>query len=151
MTDLSCPACGLSQTMRTSRCVRCGANLDGSADAAERAAISALAERRKAEGQLPPADEVDDRTMLRAGLLLPSPHAGPTEASASPWGPTQERQPGVLRRWWQRLAQRLAPRRQVPPPRSQWIGWAAPGQPHQNQPMPPNPSAPNPQQRQHGH
>ncbi len=116
MTALSCPACGLKQTLAAPRCARCGAPLDGSMPPVPPVPTPATGSAQTAE---PDASVPDDRTVLRDALTVPPGSAAlPGWATPGPL-PTRSARPGM----WQRLRRRLT---------------GAPRQPEQ--PEPPDPS-----------
>lgn len=118
MTALTCPACGLQQTLDAPRCARCGAALDGSGlDALRQAMTTDEPERDESPTALFDPGEVDDRTMVRSALPQPSP-GEPAEASGArsrvfqpSW--TTPAPPPVpsgdgLKGWWRRLTGKQA-------------------------------------------
>ena len=113
MTALSCPACGLQQTLAAPRCARCGAPLDGSQP--ERV-YQRPAGHRSATSHppaVPPDGVPDDRTVLRDALLTP-----PGSAALPPWAmpgtvPSQPQQ-SFWRRLWRRIIG--APEQPADPP-----------------------------------
>lgn len=74
MTALTCPACGLQQTLEAPDCARCGAPMDGAGLDVLRGAMSpADAGDGEAPTALLDASQVDDRTMVRSSLPQPPP------------------------------------------------------------------------------
>ena len=137
MTALSCPACGLQQTLAAPRCARCGARLDAPAPPPFVPASSTAS-------QVPDEPVVDDRTVLRDALPVPpadalppppvSPSADdhsvtmPDQFGANPSAPSQPSltwtpggpppkltEPSRLQRIWRRIIGEPAAPTQGPP------------------------------------
>lgn len=131
MTALSCPACGLLQTLAAPRCARCGAQLGGPAPAPFVPPTPAAA------GGAPNVAAVDDRTVLRDALPMPpaEPASNPDHTAAMPaqfgshpvapeppgltWTPgappPQPTAPSLLQRIWWRIIGEPAAATQDPP------------------------------------
>ncbi len=130
MTALSCPACGLQQTLASPRCARCGAQLGGPAPAPF---VPASASQSAA----PAEPAVDDRTVLRDALAMPpaEPTFSPDHTATMPaqfgshpaapeqpgltWTPgappPEPTKPSLLQRIWRRIIGEPAAPTQNPP------------------------------------